>query len=176
MTKKLALLRGINVGGNNKLPMKTLVSILEKFGCENVRTYIQSGNAVFEGDASANDIAAGIKEVAGFRPHVFVLTASALKKAAAQCPFAKEAEAAPKSVHLFFLDDAPSEEGVNALGALKSPREDFAIMAKTLYLHSPDGLSASKIADRIDRTLKTTTTARNWNTIMALLEMTGEAQ
>ncbi|MFZ5617597.1 MAG: DUF1697 domain-containing protein [Pseudomonadota bacterium] len=173
MTRKIALLRGVNVGGNNKLPMKTLVSIFEKLGCENVHTYIQSGNAVFDGAASANDIADGIKKLAGFRPHVFVLTAAAMRKAALKCPFAKEAERAGKSVHLFFLDDVPSADSVNALGALKSPREDFAIMAKTLYLHAQDGLSASKIADRIDRTLKTTTIARNWNTVMALLEMTG---
>ncbi len=174
MTQKVALLRGVNVGGANKLPMKTFASILEKLGCENVRTYIQSGNAVFEGDASANDIAAGVRTFAGFTPHVFVLTAAALKKAAAQCPFAKEGAKAPTSVHLLFLDKVPADDDVNTLGAMKSPREDFAIMAKTLYLHSPDGLSGSRIAGKIDRTLKTTTTARNWNTIMALLDLTGE--
>lgn len=169
MTRKIALLRGVNVGGNNRLPMKTLVSILEGLGCGKVRTYIQSGNAVYEGSASANDISARIKETVGFRPHVFVMTAAALKKAAAANPFRKEAAASPKYVHLFFLDSVPAAEGIAELGALKSPREDFAIMARTLYLHTPEGLAGSRIAEKIDRVLGVTTTARNWNTIKALI-------
>ncbi len=169
MTVRIALLRGVNVGGNNRLPMKTLVSILESLGCGNVRTYIQSGNAVYEGSASANDISARIKEAVGFRPHVFVMTAAALKKAAAANPFRKKAAASPKYIHLFFLDSVPSAEGVAELGALKSPREDFAIAAKTLYLHTPEGLAGSKIAERVDRVLGVTTTARNWNTVEALI-------
>lgn len=173
MTVRIALLRGVNVGGNNRLPMKMLVSILESLGCGNVRTYIQSGNAVYEGAAIANDISARIKETAGFRPHVFVMTATALKKAADQCPFGKEAAASPKHVHLFFLDGVPSAAGVAELGALKSPREDFAVMAKTLYLHTPEGLAGSKIAEKIDRVLGVTTTARNWNTVEALIALAG---
>lgn len=169
MTVRIALLRGVNVGGNNRLPMKTLVSILEGLGCGNVRTYIQSGNAVYEGSASANDISARIKEAVGFRPHVFVMTAAALKKAAAANPFRKDAATNGKSVHLFLLDGAPKAEAVEALGALKRPREDFAISGRSLYLHTPEGLADSKIAERVDRILGLTTTARNWNTIEALI-------
>ena len=171
MTRRIVLLRGVNVGGNNKLPMKLFTGALEALGCENVTTYIQSGNAVFDGEASASDIAAAVKNAAGFTPHVFVTTADAFRKAARSNPFAKEAASNGKSVHLFLLDGAPTAAAAEALGAMKRPREDFAIGGKTLYLHTPDGLAGSKIAERMDRALGVRTTARNWNTVTALLAL-----
>ncbi|MEZ5894704.1 MAG: DUF1697 domain-containing protein [Parvularculaceae bacterium] len=174
MTRNVVLLRGVNVGGRNKLPMKIFVSALEGLGCENVRTYIQSGNAVFDGRTSANDIAAAVKKAVGFAPHVFLTTAAALKKAAAANPFKKEAAASGKSVHLFLLDDAPKAAAVEALGALKRPKEDFAVAGRALYLHTQEGVAGSKIAERIDRTLGIATTARNWNTVEKLIEMADE--
>ena len=175
MTRSVILLRGVNVGGRNKLPMKTFAALLEGLGLAQVRTYIQSGNAVCAGEANANDIAARIFEHAGFRTQVFVVSAAALRLAAERCPFAREAAAAPKSVHVFFLHSAPAAADVDALGALKSPCEDFAIAGKVLYLHTPPGFAGSKIADRIDRMLKTASTARNWSTILALVALTKEA-
>ena len=169
--RNIALLRGVNVGGRNKLPMKTFAAALEGLGCANVKTYIQSGNAVFDGTASVGDIGAAIKKVAGFAPNVFVISHSALKKAAKANPFVKEAAANGKSVHLFFLDAAPKPDAVAALGELRRPREDFAVAGKALYLHTPDGLAGSKIAERIDRVLGVKTTARNWNTIAALMAL-----
>ena len=169
--KNIALLRGINVGGRNKLPMKTLAMLLERLDCENVKTYIQSGNVVYDGKASAADIIAAIKEHCGFAPHVFVISAKAFAKAAAANPFKREATASGKSVHLFLLSEAPAADKVEALGGLKKAQEDFAISGAALYLHTPAGLSSSGIAEKIDRTLKVTTTARNWNTVEKLLEM-----
>ncbi|MEK7266208.1 MAG: DUF1697 domain-containing protein [Pseudomonadota bacterium] len=169
--RKIALLRGVNVGGRNKLPMKAFAAALEGLGCENVKTYIQSGNAIFDGEASAADIAGAVKKAAGFTPHVFVISAAALGKAARANPFSKEAAASGKSVHLFLLEAPPAAEAAEALGKLKHPREDFAIGGKTLYLYTPEGVAGSKIAERIDRVLGTTTTARNWNTIEALLAL-----
>lgn len=171
MTRRIVLLRGVNVGGRNKLPMKSFVTALEGLGCTNIRTYIQSGNAVMDGEATANDIGAAIKKVAGFAPHVFVTTLAAFRKAAAANPFAKEAAASGKSVHLFLLDAAPSKAGVEALGALKRPREDFAVAGTALYLLTPEGVAGSKIAERVDRVLETTSTARNWNTVGKLIEL-----
>ncbi len=171
MTRSVALLRGVNVGGRNKLPMKTFVSVLEGLGGRNVRTYIQSGNAVFDGDVAARDIEARIEAHLGFRTHAYVLAAAALRRAAERCPFAKQGAEAPKSVHLFLLDDAPAAADVEALGALKAPKEDFAVSGTCFYLLTPSGLTSSGIADKIDRVLKTRTTARNWNTVTALLAM-----
>ena len=175
MTRSIALLRGVNVGGRNKLPMKLFVGALEGLGCENVRTYIQSGNAVYDGKASAGDVAAAVKKAAGFTPHVFVLTAAAFRKAATANPFARQAAENGKSVHLFLLDAPPTADAVEALGAMKRPREDFAIGGRTLYLYTPDGLAVSKVAERIDRVLGVKSTARNWNTVGKLIELAGGA-
>ncbi len=174
MTRKIALLRGVNVGGNNKLPMKELVQLLEGMGCENVRTYIQSGNAVFDGKATGPEIAQAISKRFGFEPHTFILTAAALKKAAAACPYRKQAETEPKSVHLFFLDGAPDKDAEAALAEIKTAPEKFTFGKGVLYLHTPKGLASSKIAEKADRILKTKITARNWNTVCALIELAGQ--
>ncbi|MBY0422845.1 MAG: DUF1697 domain-containing protein, partial [Parvularculaceae bacterium] len=134
MTRSVALLWGVNVGGRNPLPMKTFASVLEGLGCRDVRTYIQSGNAVFDGAVAAQDIESRIEAHLGFRPHAYVIAAAALARAAARCPFAKAAAAEGKSVHLFLLDAAPAAADVEALGALKAAGEDFAVSGTFVYL------------------------------------------
>lgn len=171
MTQKIALLRGVNVGGRNKLPMKELRALLEKTGCENVRTYIQSGNIVFSGRATGDVIGAAIEKKFGFRPAVMVMTLAAFKKAAANCPFKAQADAAPKNVHLYFLQKAPPENAVADLNVVKAASEDFALEGRVMYLLTPDGLMSSKIAEKTDRILKANATARNWNTVRAILAL-----
>ncbi len=175
MTRNVVLLRGVNLAGRNKLPMKLFGSALNGLDCKNVRTYIQSGNAVFDGGASANDIAAAVKRVVGFAPHVFVTSLSGFKKAAAANPFNLQAAANGKSVHPFLLEGPPAADAVEALGALLRPREDFAVAGKALYLSTPEGLAGSKFAGTIDRVLGMKTTARNWNTVTALIAL-GESK
>ena len=171
MTRSIALLRGINVGGRNKLPMKDLRALIESLGGENVRTYIQSGNIVFDGDIAADTISAAIEKKYNFCPHVFVLSANEMKKAAFKCPFTKEAERIPKSVHLFFLAAAAPNDVTAKFDNIKTSAERFEIDGKVMYLHSPKGLSESKIAEKADRILQTTTTARNWNTVRAVMDL-----
>jgi uncharacterized protein (DUF1697 family) len=175
MSRKIALLRGVNVGGNNKLPMKELAKLLERIGCENVRTYIQSGNVVYDGAATGGEIAAAIEKKFGFAPHTFVMTAAALNKAASGCPYKQQAEAEPKSVHLFFLGAAPDKSATASFDAIKTASENYTLTKTVLYLHTPEGLLASKIAEKVDRILKTKTTARNWNTVRKLIELAKEA-
>lgn len=175
MSTRVALLRGVNVGGRNKLPMKTLVDALESLGCSDVRTYIQSGNAVFVGAADGPGIAAEINRRLGFAPTIFIIDAKALVKAAALCPFKMEAEAAPTSVHLFFLEKPPDAAAVEALGELRRGGEDFAVNGAMLYHRAPLGFAVSEIAAKIDRVLRTNATARNWRTIEALIAMTRAA-
>ncbi len=175
MTRKIALLRGVNVGGHNRLPMKELAILLERIGCANVRTCIQSGNIVFDGDADGDDIAAAIEKKFGFAPHTFVMTAAAFKKAVAGCPYKEEAKASPKSVHLFFLGAAPDKGAAAGLDAIKTASEDYKLTTSVLYLHTPEGLLSSKIAEKADRILNTKTTARNWNTVCALVDLVKEA-
>jgi len=175
MTTLIALLRGINVGGNNKLPMKELSAQLEGMGVRRVQTYIQSGNVVFDCDAKdkaklAAKITAEIRAQHGFAPHVQLLEAAELKKAMAGNPY-PEAEAAPKTLHLFFLDEVPPQPDLKVLDTLKAGSERYKLAGKVFYLHAPDGVGDSKLAARAEKLLGVAATARNWNTVCKLAEM-----
>ena len=174
----VALLRGINVGGNNRLPMQTLRSLLQELGFQNVQTYIQSGNIVFQSPQTdplhlASIITQAIQETHGFAPHTLVLSADEFQTSAQQNPY-PQAEKSPKSLHLFFLESVPTNPDPQKLNTLKSPTEAFQLQNKTLYLHAPDGIGRSKLAASIEKTLQVPTTARNWNTVQNLLEMIPE--
>ncbi|ADE12496.1 DUF1697 domain-containing protein [Sideroxydans lithotrophicus] len=175
MTTLIALLRGINVGGNNKLPMKELSALLTEMGLCDVQTYIQSGNVVFGCDLKnkatlAAKISAAIKAQHGFAPHILLLDAAELKKAMAGNPY-PEAESEPKSLHLFFLDEVPQQPDLKSLEAIKTPSERFKLAGKVFYLHAPDGVGNSKLAARAERLLGVAASARNWNTVCKLAEM-----
>lgn len=172
----IALLRGINVVGNNMLPMKELAALLAAQGLAEVRTYIQSGNVVFRSsNARAAELAQRIGNAIegrhGFRPHVLVLSVQALQRAATANPF-PEAVVDPKSLHLFFLSKAPKTPGLDALARVQSATERFALAGSTFYLHTPDGFGISKLAKQAEKALGVAATARNWRTVCALLEMT----
>jgi uncharacterized protein (DUF1697 family) len=169
------LLRGINVGGKNLLPMRELVAILESLGLEGVKTYIQSGNVVFRapGDVSptlAAEIAAAIEERRGFRLHVQILGADRLERAVAANPF-PEAEAEPGYLHLFFLAAPPAAPDLDGLAEVRAPTERFHLADDLFYLHAPDGVGRSKLATKAEKLLGVEATARNWRTVQKLLEM-----
>jgi uncharacterized protein (DUF1697 family) len=171
----IALFRGINVGGKNSLPMKSLTATLEAEGLSQIRTYIQSGNVVFEsraGTASslAARIARAVAQAHGFAPKVFVLVASDLKRAAAANPF-PAGEAEPNRLHLFFLAEKPKSADLTALNRLRAGREMFEIRGKVFYMYAPDGMGTSKLGAAAERHLGVDATARNWRTVAALLAM-----
>jgi len=174
MTIYVALFRGINVGGKHILPMQDLRDLLAELGCENVRTYIQSGNAVF----SASDdrislsakITSTIEERFGFAPQVLLLTIERLAAIASANPY-PEVEAAPKFLHVSFLTEKAGNADVDAINALKAESERFTLTDDALYLHAPDGIGRSRLAAKIDRHLGVSTTARNWRTVMKLLDL-----
>jgi uncharacterized protein (DUF1697 family) len=171
----IALFRGINVGGNNVLPMKSLPALLETCGCRGVQTYIQSGNVVFRsapGDARtlARRIAEAVQASRGFQPRVIVLPRKELDRAIAASPFS-EAEAEPKSVHLFFLSGPPQKSGLARLKALQAKSEAFELKGRVFYLHTPAGFGDSKLAAAIERALGVDATARNWRTCLKLREL-----
>ena len=121
MNVYIALLRGINVGGSNRLPMKDLTQLFERCGCAEVQTYIQSGNVVFRStDANAgqlaNRVTAAIAKARGFAPRLLVLSRTELERAAAGNPF-PEADGDPQRVHLFFLVEAARAANLNAMNA-----------------------------------------------------------
>jgi uncharacterized protein (DUF1697 family) len=175
MSTRILLLRGINVGGNRILPMKDLKELLLSMGLRNVKTYIQSGNVVFDdpdehGAKLGDEIGTLIEGQFGFRPHSLLLGADDLREAAEANPF-PEAEAAPQRLHLFFLGAVPDEPDVEKLESVKSPSERFALTDHAFYLHAPDGIGRSKLAANVERILGVPATARNWRTVMKLLEM-----
>jgi uncharacterized protein (DUF1697 family) len=175
MKAYIALFRGINVGGSHVLPMKDLKLVLEKGGCVDVQTYIQSGNVIFGSAISdsrrlARRLAVCVSRSYGFEPRVLVLTHSELEKAVAGNPY-PQAEENPKSLHLFFLVDRPKKPDLKSLESLKTQTEAFVLKDTILYLNTPDGFGRSKLAARIERLLGVEGTARNWRTVTTLLAM-----
>ena len=172
----IALFRGVNVGGRNLLPMKALVALLGEQGLDEVRTYIQSGNVVFRGAGTAAALAqrilAAVTARFGFRPHLLVLSAADLARAASANPYA-EACATPQYLHLWFLVEAPSAAAAKSLAAVRAPSERFTVRGRVLYLHAPEGIGRSKLAARAEALLGVPATARNWRTVTRLLELAG---
>ncbi len=175
MVTTIALFRGINVGGKNILPMKDLRAGLESLGCEDVRTYIQSGNAVFRNSETAapglaERIRTAIHSSYGFEPAVLLVTADHLEEAMRSNPF-PEGEADPSKLHLFFLGATPKEPDLDAIEGLRTESERFALVGEVAYLHAPDGIARSKLAARAERLLGVPATGRNWRSVTKILEM-----
>ena len=167
MTKKVLLLRGINVGGHGKLPMADLKTIMAEIGATNVETYIQSGNAVFDGTLSTDALAIAIEKAKGFRPRILILTAKDFETVAKANPFP---DAIGNTLHIWFaatpfgFDPATAE-------TLRKPNERIEITDKAIYLHAPDGIGRSKLAEKIEKLAGVACTARNLNTVRTLLDM-----
>ena len=179
MKTYVALLRGINVGGKTSLPMKELVSILEDLDCRNVRTYIQSGNAVFQNSEKVPDrlskkIRAAIKDRCGLEPQVLLLRPGELQQAVDSNPF-PAAESKPTTLHVNFLAKAPAKPDLPALDRLKNASEQFELKDRCFYLHAPDGIGRSKLATGAERLLGVPMTGRNWRTVMKLMEIVKQA-
>jgi len=174
----IALLRGINVGGKGSLPMKSLVSILEAMGMTAVKTYIQSGNAVFRAERTPRgaQITAAIQQSHEFAPHALVLEMAEFEALLAANPYAEQAQADPKSVHLWFLDSTPAKPDLATLEKLRTERESFALEGHVFYLHAPDGIGRSKLATKVEKALGVPATARNWRTVTALRDLAREVE
>ena len=170
----VALMRGVNVGGRNRLPMAEWRALLEARGLTGVATYIQSGNAVFDAeeapDTLATQITADIEARFGFSPGCCILTAADLDAALAANPF-PEALDAPKTLHLVFLRGAATLDEP-AAQALCTAGERFHMGQGVFYLHTPNGYGRSKIAERLERVLTAEfLTARNLSSCHTLQDM-----
>jgi uncharacterized protein (DUF1697 family) len=177
----VALLRAVNVAGQRKVPMSQLRTTLEGLGYGNVRTYLQSGNAVFTGHAATPSAVARRVEGAifagfGFEVDVVVLTDSDLAKIAKTHPFAAEDD---DPTHLFasFLLSSPDPALVAAFDVSKFLPERAVVVGQVVFLHYPLGAGVAKLsAPTLERQLgKLRGTARNWRTVQALVAMTAPA-
>jgi len=171
----VVLLRGINVGGNNILPMADLRDILSGLGFKNVRTYIQSGNCIIESNQADPDnisdaISDAIEKKFSFRPHVMTVPGETLIKALEANPFPQAIEE-PKFLHFFFMTEKPEAIDEEAFNAIQKPGELYAYKNRVFYLYAPDGIWKCKIGAKVEKMLGVPMTARNLRTVMKLKAM-----
>jgi len=179
MNQFIALFRGINVGGKHLLPMAELKSNMEANGCAGVKTYIQSGNAVFSWsddnvDTLASTIKDGIEAAKGFRPNIYILSASDFDDITAQNPYT-DIDADPKTVHVNFLLEAARDANIDAINGLCAPTEQYKLTDCAFFLHAPDGIGRSKLVAKLEQHLGVEITGRNLRTINKLTDMLNEA-
>ncbi len=180
MSVYIALLRGINVGGQKIVLMEELRKSCARLGFEGVETHVQSGNVVFRAaPRSAANLASGISNAIqrdfGFPVTVVVRTADELRAVAKGNPFLKERGIDPLRLYVTFLSEAPSKEGLARLKALPAGSDRLSLKGREIYLHAPNGYGRSKLANTaVENALSITATTRNWNTVDALLELTSK--
>jgi uncharacterized protein (DUF1697 family) len=165
----VALLRGVNVGGNNKLPMKDLAALFVAAGCQDVRTFIQSGNVIFNpGRCAAAKICLGVSTAVekqfGFRPAIVLRSAAQMELIWRNNPFLPSAT--EERLYVFFLADTPSAAAVQKLDPNRSPPDSFVVQGAEIYLRLDNGAAVTKLTNAyFDAKLATVSTARNWRTV-----------
>jgi uncharacterized protein (DUF1697 family) len=185
MTIYIALLRGINVGGKNKIKMADLKSMFEGIGMCRVKTYIQSGNVLFETDEEEESLRQKLEQeieaTCGFSVSVILRTSEELKKVAENCPFSQDkiaeaiATAEGESLYVSFLQTEPSKEGIERLEAYKSETEEYKIVDRDMYLLFPQSILKSKLANNLHK-LDVPVTVRNWKTVNKLVSLVNEME
>ena len=173
----VALLRGINVGGRNRIPMARLVDIFESAGYTRVRTYIQSGNVVFDAPSGAiaqipTRMSALLKEQLALDVQTVARTASEFEQIVMANPFLSAHDPDLFALHVGFLSDRPSTDQVAAIDRRRSPPDECVPHDRELYLRCPNGLARTRFTTTyLDRTFGTTTTIRSWRTTLVVLDL-----
>ncbi|MCU1290524.1 MAG: hypothetical protein JWN60_2753 [Acidobacteria bacterium] len=174
--KHVAFLRGINVGGRNKIKMEALRRICAALGFENVKTYINSGNVIFETKKAddvkvAAKIESAIEKEFALKIKVIVRTISEIEEIIADNPFDGQFEN-EKDLHVFFLDENLPEEKRELLLSNNNKNEMYAVRNREIFCHLRVGVSDSLMGkDYIGKKLKVSATARNWRTVNKILEL-----
>jgi len=171
----ISMLRGVNVGGHNLIKMDALRALYESLGLQDSQTYVQSGNVVFrtkERDLSrlARQIENEIERRFGFRPGVILRTSSDLRDVIRKNPFAP-CGLDPSKLLVTFLATDPAPNAREAILRIKPDPEELRVAGRELYIYFPDRIGRSKLPPLLDRILKNSGTARNWNTVTRLLAM-----
>lgn len=177
MARYVALLRGINVGGNKKVPMAQLRALVEGLGFTGVTTLLQSGNVVFTSKAKKKpadlekQLERAIEGEFGFDVSVLVRTRDELAAAIAANPL-EGAEEAPSKFLVTFLSGKPEPEALKKLDPMAYQPDEFKVVGRELYARFPNGIGRSKLAAVLaSARLGVTATARNWATVTKLLEL-----
>lgn len=170
----IVLFRG--VGGATQLPVAKLRAALTKAGFGHVSTYINSGNAILASDRGRQETHRLIGDIArrdfDFDQEIMLASRDEWQRIIDANPFPEAADS-PTRLHVFVLKDEPKQKDVEALQA-RAAGERLHVSGNILYLHVPDGFSASKLPPVVDRLLGTVSTARNWRTVLALGKLASE--
>jgi uncharacterized protein (DUF1697 family) len=175
MPTYVALLRGVNVGGN-LLKMERLREICSEMGHRNVRTYVQSGNVVFEAAGSVSQCATALEKALSGETRlpvtVLLRTRDEIASILAHNPFLKNKGVDLTKLHVTFLRSAATKDGLKKLTALKAGDDEFRAAGTEIYLHCPNGYGRTKLSNNaIEKALALRATTRNWNTMNRLYEM-----
>jgi uncharacterized protein (DUF1697 family) len=177
MTTYIALLRGINVGKHNRIKMADLKSLLETMGLTKVKTYIQSGNVLFEANDEAEQLGQRLEDeiskTFGFPVPVILRTAEEYEQITRDCPYSIDSLKEGESVQLAFLADEPSKEKIETLRSYKSDPDECFIIRKEVYLFLRQSILDSKLAAQLPK-LGVSVTVRNWKTVIKLSNMVKE--
>ncbi|HZQ95082.1 MAG TPA: DUF1697 domain-containing protein [Candidatus Sulfotelmatobacter sp.] len=177
----ISMLRGVNLGPHNRIKMDALRALYESLGFESPRTYVQSGNVIFRTkEKNTKKVAAkiqdAIEESFKFRPAVILRTADELREAIAATPFGRR-DLHPGKILVTFLADDPPADAAAKLAAWKSFPEEFHLAGRELYIHFPNGAGKSKLPwSQVEKFLKVPGTARNWNSVRAMLQIAEELE
>jgi len=177
MTVIISMLRGVNVGGHNKIKMEALRALYESLKLRDSQTYVQSGNVIFRSDERdiarlTKRIEEGIERKFGFRPDVILRTAAEMRDVVERNPFAKRRGIEPGKLLVSFLGSDPGEEAREKVRQMKCDPEEMRIEGREIYIYFPNGAGRSKLPwAGLGKMLKTPATGRNWNSVTKMMEM-----
>lgn len=178
----ISMLRGVNLGPHNRIKMDALRGVYESLKFEDPRSYVQSGNVIFRtkeknGPQLAKKIQGAIQKKFGCCPEVILRTPEEMRRAVATNPFPERTEKEPSKVLVTFLVVEPPREAVANLEKFKELPEELHLKGRELYIYFPNGAGRSKLPwSAVEKLLKVTGTARNWNSVRAMLEIAEEME
>jgi uncharacterized protein (DUF1697 family) len=178
----ICMLRGVNLGAHNRIKMDALRSLCQSLKLEDPRTYVQSGNVIFRTKEKnvaslAKKMQDAIEREFGFRPEVILRTTDELRKAIGANPFDRRRDIEPGKLLVTFLAAAAGPEASASLAKFKDYPEEIHLTGRELYIYFPNGAGKSKLPwSSVERLLKTTGTARNWNSVTKMLEIAEELE
>jgi uncharacterized protein (DUF1697 family) len=177
----ISMLRGVNLGAHNRIKMEALRALYLSLKLEDPRTYVQSGNVIFRTKENntaklATKIQDAIEKTFQCRPQVILRTTDELRRAIARTPFKNRPNLEPAKILVTFLAGVPPAAKAT-LDGLKSYPEELHLIERELYIYFPNGVGKSKLPwSSVEKLLKVTGTARNWNSVQAILEIAEEIE
>jgi uncharacterized protein (DUF1697 family) len=178
----ISMLRGINLGSHNRIKMDALRALYESLKLQDPQTYVQSGNVIFrtkERNTSelARKIQSAIEKKLGCSPDVILRTTDEMRRAVAANPFPEKVKDEPGKVLVTFLAAEPPGEAAAKLAELKKYPEELRVKGREMYIYFPNGAGRSKLPwSAVEKMLKVTGTARNWNSVQAMLAIAEEME